>query len=98
MLSEEIIKVGFTERKLPAGTHICMIFLDETERRRIIGKFIVDEMLGRLKAFYEEAIEKGYSHTRVSGEMSWALRGIPGSDRLMEYEAWVNVVLQTHPI
>jgi hypothetical protein len=30
--------------------------------------------------------------------MSWALRGIPGSERLIEYEALVNDVLVTHPV
>jgi len=35
---------------------------------------------------------------RVTGEMSWALRGYPGSERLMEYEARINKVVQTHPI
>jgi hypothetical protein len=150
------VKMGFTDRNLPAGTHMCMIFQDETERRRIIGKFIgtglatgekvayfadvmtkeeiidwlkgmdinvtdelasnhlhvqdtltaycpggkfvVEDMLGRLKAFYDESVEQRYRQARVSGEMSWALRGLPGSDRLMEYEAWVNVVLRTHPL
>ena len=62
------------------------------------GKFVPEEMLGRLKAFYNESVAKGYRQGRVSGEMSWALKGIPGSDRLMEYEAWVNEVFKTHPV
>lgn len=150
------IDLGFTDRKQPAGTHMCLIFQDEFERRKIIakflekglleqekvayfadvmtkdevvdwlrgydiditeqmtaknfeiqdaltaycpqGKFVPEEMLDRLKAFYNESLENGYNQARVSGEMSWALKGIPGSDRLMEYEAWVNEVFKTHPI
>jgi hypothetical protein len=150
------VELGFTDRKHPAGTHMCLIFQDETERRKIIskflekglleqekvayfadvmtkeevvewlrgcdiniteelaasnlvvldsvsaycpeGKFVPEEMLGRLKSFYNESVAKGYRQGRVSGEMSWALKGIPGSDRLMEYEAWVNEVFKTHPV
>ncbi len=150
------IDMGFTDRKFPAGTHMCFIFQDEKERRKIItkflgkglqeqenvayfadrmtreevidwlkgfdvditgaitannfgvhdstdtycpnGKFIPVEMLDRLKTFYNDSFAKGFTQGRVSGEMSWALRGIPGSDRLMEYEAWVNEVFKTHPI
>lgn len=150
------ISLGFTGKKVAAGAHLCMIFEDDAERRRIIGKFlcsglldgeqvayfadvmtkdevvawlndmqidvatetsaqnlavqdtlsaycpsgafVVEDMLERLKAFYTDAVEHGYRQARVSGEMSWALKGIPGSERLMEYEAWVNIVLQTHPL
>jgi hypothetical protein len=153
---DSVVDMGFGEKKFPAASHMCMIFQEETERRRIIGKFlqaglassekvayfadimskeevidwlkgmdinvtgemaennlsvqdtlsaycldgkfVVEEMLDRLKAFYDGAIAEGYPHARVSGEMSWALKGMPGAERLMEYEAWVNIVLQTHPL
>jgi hypothetical protein len=62
------------------------------------GIFVPDEMLDRLKAFYNQSIDDGYKFARGSGEMSWALKGILGSERLMEYESWLNVVFQTHPI
>jgi hypothetical protein len=34
----------------------------------------------------------GFSGIRSCGEMSWALKNIPGSDRLMEYETLLNTV------
>ncbi len=34
----------------------------------------------------EQALEEGYSGLRVTSEMDWALRGLPGSQRLFEYE------------
>ncbi|MCX6270941.1 MAG: MEDS domain-containing protein [Bacteroidetes bacterium] len=150
------VDLGFTARKHSAGTHMCLIFQDEKERRKIIskflekgllehekvayfadvmtreevikwlqgceiditeaitasdleiqdsitaycsgGKFVPAVMLERLKTFYNDFVANGYKHGRVSGEMSWALKGIPGSERLMEYEAWVNEVFKTHPI
>jgi len=62
------------------------------------GEFIPENMLNKLRTFYEQAKKSGYPNARVSGEMSWALKDIPGSERLMEYEALVNDVLVTHPV
>ncbi len=45
------------------------------------------EMLGKETAL---ALEAGYAALRVTGEMSWALAGDPGSERLVEYEALLN--------
>ncbi len=153
MKSENLTDMGFTTQAFPAGTHMCMIYTDDTERRAVIGrylesgikslervayfadtmqpeevqdwllgmgielptddrfsilpadqtycpggKFIPENMLNTLRDFYDRAKKAGYPNARVSGEMSWALRGIPGSDRLMEYEALVNEVLLTHPV
>jgi len=62
------------------------------------GEFVPEEMLDTLRAYYKQTVDRGFPGARVSGEMSWAVKGIPGSDRLMEYEALVNDVLITHPI
>ena len=62
------------------------------------GSFVPDRMLGTLREAYTDSVSTGYAHARVTGEMSWALRGFPGSDRLMEYEAAINHVVLTHPI
>jgi len=34
----------------------------------------------------------------ITGEMSWTLRGIPGSDRIIEYEMNINSLFRDHPI
>jgi DcmR-like sensory protein len=62
------------------------------------GEFIPESMLDTLRTYYKQAIDDGYPGARVSGEMAWALRGIPGSDRLMEYEALINNILAVHPV
>lgn len=62
------------------------------------GKFVPDDMLDTLRSLYTKAREKAYSNARASGEMTWSLKGIPGSDRLMEYEARINDLVLTHPI
>ncbi len=150
------VSMGFTHEAFPAGSHMCLIYSDDKERRLLIskflesglvagekvayfadmmtpqevqdwlakiglelpqgdktvqfsatvaentycpkGKFVPNEMLDTLRSFYRQAIGEGYPGCRVSGEMSWALKNIPGSDRLMEYEALVNDVLDTHPV
>jgi len=145
--------MGFSDERFPVGTHMCLIYDDDNERRKLIAKyldaglregekvsyfadtmpvaevrewltgmgvkipqggqltvasaektycpnnkFVPDEMMDGLRALYQGSLDEGYAGTRASGEMSWALRGIPGSERLIEYENLLNVVFETHPI
>ena len=54
------------------------------------GVFDPAGMISLLEAETEAAVAEGYSALRVTGEMSWALRGLPGSERLIEYETLLN--------
>jgi MEDS: MEthanogen/methylotroph, DcmR Sensory domain len=54
------------------------------------GEFNPDKMITLLKAETEKALEEGYQALRVTGEMTWALAGEPGSERLVEYESKLN--------
>lgn len=54
------------------------------------GVFEPDTMMTRLKAETERALSEGYSALRVTGEMSWVLRGLKGAERLIEYENKLN--------
>ncbi|MFP4672886.1 MAG: MEDS domain-containing protein, partial [Desulfohalobiaceae bacterium] len=60
------------------------------------GSFDPDSMLELLYKEVQQAADDGYQALRVTGEMSWALRGLPGSDRLMEYEAKLNQFFPVH--
>jgi hypothetical protein len=62
------------------------------------SRFNPEQMLDTLRSFYNNSVDEGFPGSRVSGEMTWALENIPGSDRLMEYEALVNRVVETHPV
>jgi len=153
---DDTISLGFDKKAYPAGTHMCLIYNDEAERRKIItkflegglktgekvayfvneisptdvyawlekmdiaipdkdldaaftaaearktycpdGTFIPDRMLAVLRDFYDRSVDHGYPHCRVSGEMGWALKNMPGSDRLMEYESRINDLVTTHPV
>lgn len=54
------------------------------------GIFDPDDMTALLRTETERALSEGYRALRVTGEMTWALRGLPGSERLIEYEAKLN--------
>jgi len=56
-------------------------------------------MLDIVGRYYDHAIQEGYSGARGAGEMSWALdEGRASVPDLLEYEARLNSVLETHPL
>lgn len=61
------------------------------------GRFSPDRMLGRLRSAYDDGIREGFNGVRLTGEMHWALRGLPGSERLAEYEARINLLVVDSP-
>jgi hypothetical protein len=61
------------------------------------GQFNPRELIPTLPPRYELAKKAGYNGQRSCGEMTWALKGIPGSDRLLEYEALLNTVVANFP-
>lgn len=61
------------------------------------GQFIPERMLQKLRSMHSSSIDEGYAGARASGEMSWALRGLPGSEHLIEYEALINTVVREYP-
>jgi hypothetical protein len=61
------------------------------------GQFDPRKLIDGMSSRNNQLKEAGYSGVRSCGEMSWALKGIPGSDRLMEYEALLNTVVETFP-
>lgn len=152
---DRLVSLGFTVERFPAGTHMCYIFNDDTERLELISKFVESgvranesvwyftdlltpgemrdrlrtsgaelppatddrrlaispavttycpegrfepaQMLQRLRHMYSSSVAEGYAGARATGEMTWALRGLPGSERLIEYEALINTVVREHP-
>ena len=62
------------------------------------GRFTIEKMI----AFWDKAmgaavVRDGFGFVRAVGEMTWALRGMPGSDLFMTYEATLNVFLHRYP-
>ena len=54
------------------------------------GIFEPDSMIALLQAETECALSEGHTALRVTAEMTWALRRLPGGERLIEYESRVN--------
>lgn len=59
--------------------------------------FDPERMVATLHAAVDAALSDGFDGFRVSGDMSWATRGVPGSERLLEYESRVGEVFATRP-
>lgn len=51
------------------------------------GRFDPDRTVDFYSGEVARSVRNGYPVTCVVGEMSWSLRGCPGSERLLEYEA-----------
>jgi len=70
--------------------HGQLVILTRDDAYTREGVFDPDGMIDLLRTETERALAEGYSALRVTGEMTWALRGLPGSERLMEYENRLN--------
>jgi hypothetical protein len=70
--------------------------LTEDETYLAGGSFAKQRMAGVLKDFLEKAKNSSRPAVRTLGEMSWALRNLPGTDELAEYECMVNALCTTY--
>lgn len=84
LLAEEGIDVDSAER---SGQ---FAILSEGQAYSMGGFFDPERMIQLLIEETEKALSQGYPALRVTGEMTWVMRGYPGSDRLLEYEAKLN--------
>ena len=50
--SERMISLGFTAERFPAGTHMCYIYNDDTERRDVVSKYVESGLRGHEKVGY----------------------------------------------
>ena len=76
-----------TESYLESGQLIILTSDEVYMRERI---FDPNGMIALLRDQTEQALNEGYSALRATGEMTWVLKGLPGSERLIEYEAKLN--------
>lgn len=62
------------------------------------GGFVPETLLRFWADAAEAATAAGFSGLRIVAEMTWALHGDPGAERLIEFEAKVNDLVRSHPI
>ncbi len=67
-----------------------LVILSVAEAYMRDGRFDPELMISLLRHETDRALSEGYAALRVTGEMSWALKGLPGSERLIEYESKLN--------
>ncbi len=67
-----------------------LVFLTRDDAYMRGGVFDPQAMLGLLREEAQRALDEGFTGLRVTGEMTWALRGLPGSERLIEYVALLS--------
>ena len=60
------------------------------------GVFEVERMYRMIESALKGAAESGFTRVRTCGDMSWALRDMPGTDELMQYESRVNRLIREH--
>lgn len=61
------------------------------------GYFVTDEMIDFWERGVGGAVGAGYGFVRAVGEMTWALRDLPGVEQLLAYEACLNRFLPRYP-
>lgn len=61
------------------------------------GHFDPPEYIAAMPPRFNRSKAAGYHGMRSCGEMTWTLNGIPGSERLLEYEALLNTVNSDYP-
>jgi len=78
------------ERALARG---ALLYRTPVEEYLGGGRFEPEGHFGRLGELAEGALADGFTGLRHAGEMNWALGPVPGSERLLEYEAGLNDLL-----
>lgn len=61
------------------------------------GHFSTERMIDFWDVSIGEALADGFSFVRAAGEMTWALRQMPGVEELIGYEAKLNKFLPKYP-
>jgi signal transduction histidine kinase len=83
------------EAALKSGSLTVATKRDTTLRER---PFVPDQLIRFWADAAEAATTAGFSGLRIVAEMTWALHGDPGTERLIEFEAKVNDLVRSHPI
>ncbi len=84
----ELEKRGIETKKYIDSGQLVLLTKRDTYLKE--GSFEPDRMINLLKETERKALKEGYSGIRVTGEMTWVLEGVSGSEKLIEYEAKLN--------
>ena len=82
-------------KELAARRSLCIFHSSEVYLKD--GYFDMERMFSFWEAALEESLRIGYSKIFCSGEMTWYLKGLPGVEKMMEYEARLNRITDDYP-
>lgn len=68
----------------------ALVLLTQRERWLPGGRFDPGEMMDLLRQAEQQALDDGFRGLRITWDMAWVLDGVPGAERLTEYEALLN--------
>ncbi|MFO7912765.1 MAG: hypothetical protein R6V15_11440, partial [Desulfotignum sp.] len=91
MKNDGTISLGFDNKAYPAGTHMCLIYNDETERRKIISKFLEGGLkTGEKVAYFVDEISPMDMHANIKiiGRLSAAeniFHVFPSNDKIRDF-------------
>src|ERR1044072_2417322 len=87
-------KVGMPLKETMENGPLKILSSEETYLQG--STFASERMYKMLEDVLNKADAGPYGAVRTCGDMEWALRNLPGTDELMEYEARVNVLAEKH--
>jgi hypothetical protein len=70
-----------------------LMVLSSEETYNLGGVFAAERMLTLLQDMLSKSRQGRYQFVRACGSMDWAVRNLPGTDELMQYEARVNSLI-----
>lgn len=85
---------GISVAEKLANSQLRVLSADETYVKG--GSFAADKMYSMVEEALIDAEEAGYNSIRACRDMTWALRNVPGTDELIEYEARLNELTPKH--
>ena len=74
-----------------------LIFVPSDQTYLLDGHFVPSRMLDFWQSMIGQAVMDGVTHLLLTGEMSWVLRGMPGSELLGIYERELDRFLNRFP-
>ncbi|MBA3789889.1 MAG: MEDS domain-containing protein [Actinomycetota bacterium] len=71
-----------------------LVFITEREQLLKDGaEFDPDYLIEAIKNLFGQTMEVGYTGLRLSADVPWISRDVPGEDRIMEFEAMADEVI-----
>lgn len=92
------VRAWLNDRSLSPDTFLAtgqLVFSTAEQTYYPGGRFDSDLTIEMLLKSADSAVAGGYRGIRLASEMAWALRGVPGTERVLEFEAGLQRLVDT---